>query len=783
MAVPEDGPLHLGKIAKEFVHFNYNSTSTQPTNVSLKNLSTHAADGGFSAVNTDSFHKPDGVAEHGMSEFYEYDHAYNPDLVSIDVDYTLKYSTSTSTVCTASNVTVYCDWFQDFYKTDPVKSALDIHSNTSLTTNSAAGWYSNGTEKRYWTGSSWNSIQNCGSSSDPDSTTNEAFTLNVDPYQPYSSTFEHVRKYEISGSYLKARGDSLTDKYYRFNLKNTGVGDHSLIVDTQEYVYTGGGIYNSDDRNHKPAIGLTDKYGTAGIFSSSETGLNDVYEPAKQIATVWNWNDNTNNIISDMCWIDVPATPTHIFWVDTKPADIYTNNFLDYFRFGAVKNALQTKSSIYHPQLFLFEHFAKKFEKNPLQTQPLKFTSRYAKPSVASAYANSASNCYIAGQVFDDYARYTTKKYHPFLYKIQFSSQTAANATSSNVWSGSYARVWTINSASTQFTAFRDVAANSTNVVAVGNVTTSISSENKNRGAALITSPTLSYSKHLIFGDDHTVAHGVAVNGSDSYICGITGTSAGTSQYKAFVLKTNGSSLTWKKIYKLNLFATGENSESYVWKQIALDGSNNVYVATQQEFRKTNFVPNDIFYDSGHMDQKDYAGGDSLVGTDTDDFRIAIAKFNSSGTLQWIKRININGSTDGNWPGYAKCKGISSLYAQGDYIYAGFSFDGDIGINAGHDYFKIRASDGDISTGVLMYTSSTGGFTVTSATMSSGTALNTYTDYSSDSFSFNSYTNGSANLQTVTQSAVMQLSEIDGNISDSSPGEQWGYYGITSKTS
>ena len=776
MAVPENGPLHLGKIAKEFVYDNYDSVSTQPTNVSLKNLSTHTADGGFDAVNTSSFHKPDGAVVHGMSEFYEYDHDYssNPSYVS----YTLKYSTSTSSVCTASSVTVYCDWFQDFYKTDPVKSALDIHSNTSLTTNRAAGWYSNGTEKRYWTGSSWYGIQNCGSSSDPDSTTNEAFTLNVDPYQPYSSTFEHVRKYEISGSYLKARGDSLTDKYYRFNLKNAGVGDHSLIVDTQEYVYTGGGIYNSDDRNHKPAIGLTDKYGTAGIFSSSETGLNDVYGPAKQIATVWNWNDNTNNIISDMCWIDIPATPTHIFWVDTKPADVYINNFLDYFRFGAVKNALQTKSSIYHPQLFLFEHFAKKFEKNPLQTQPLKFTSRYAKPSVASAYANSASNCYIAGQVFDDYARYTTKKYHPFLYKIQFSSQTAANATSSNVWSNSTPKVWTINSASTQYTAFRDVAANSTNVVAVGNVTTLISSENKNRGAALITTPTLVYSKHLIFGDDHTVAHGVAINGSDSYICGITGTSAGTSQYKSFLIKTNGSSLTWRKIYKLNLFGTGENSESYVWKQIALDSSNNIYVATQQEFRKTDFVPNDIFYDSGHMDQKDYAGGDSLVGTDTDDFRIAIAKFNSSGTLQWIKRININGSTDGNWPGYAKCKGISSLYAQGDYIYAGFSFDMDIGINAGHDYFKIRASDGDISTGALG-----SGFTVTSATMSSGTALNTYTDYSSDSFSFNSYTNGSGNLQSVAQSAVMQLSEIDGNISDSSPGEQWGYYGITSKTS
>lgn len=78
MAVPGSGEISLGKIAKEFVYDNYDSTSTQPTSVSLQTLSTHTADGGIDAVNLESPSFPDGNAAHAMSEFFAYDHDYSP---------------------------------------------------------------------------------------------------------------------------------------------------------------------------------------------------------------------------------------------------------------------------------------------------------------------------------------------------------------------------------------------------------------------------------------------------------------------------------------------------------------------------------------------------------------------------------------------------------------------------------------------------------------------------------------------------------------------------------
>ena len=78
MAVTGSGEISLGKIAKEFVYNDYNSSSTQPASVSLQTLSTHAADGSIDAVNLESPSFPDGNASHGMSEFYSYDHDYIP---------------------------------------------------------------------------------------------------------------------------------------------------------------------------------------------------------------------------------------------------------------------------------------------------------------------------------------------------------------------------------------------------------------------------------------------------------------------------------------------------------------------------------------------------------------------------------------------------------------------------------------------------------------------------------------------------------------------------------
>lgn len=78
MAVPGSGEISLSKIAKEFIHDDYNNSSSPPSEISLQKLSTHAADGTFDATNLESPNHPDGNTSHGMSEFYSYDHDYVP---------------------------------------------------------------------------------------------------------------------------------------------------------------------------------------------------------------------------------------------------------------------------------------------------------------------------------------------------------------------------------------------------------------------------------------------------------------------------------------------------------------------------------------------------------------------------------------------------------------------------------------------------------------------------------------------------------------------------------
>ena len=96
MAVTGSGEISLGKIAKEFVYNDYNSSSTQPTSVSLQTLSTHAADGSIDAVNLESPSFPNGNASHGMSEFYSYDHDYIPIPCNkaMDVVFLIDYTSS-----------------------------------------------------------------------------------------------------------------------------------------------------------------------------------------------------------------------------------------------------------------------------------------------------------------------------------------------------------------------------------------------------------------------------------------------------------------------------------------------------------------------------------------------------------------------------------------------------------------------------------------------------------------------------------------------------------------
>ena len=99
MAVPGSGEINLSKIAKEFIHDDYNNSSSPPSEISLHKLSTHAADGTFDATNLESPNHPDGNTSHGMSEFYSYDHDYVPIPCNkaMDVVFLIDYTSSMNT--------------------------------------------------------------------------------------------------------------------------------------------------------------------------------------------------------------------------------------------------------------------------------------------------------------------------------------------------------------------------------------------------------------------------------------------------------------------------------------------------------------------------------------------------------------------------------------------------------------------------------------------------------------------------------------------------------------
>ena len=73
MGIPSSGALTLRGIAREKRYNNYNSSSHPGSNISLTNMSNGNQ---FGSINTAiAFsRRPDGIAPHSMSEWYDYDH-------------------------------------------------------------------------------------------------------------------------------------------------------------------------------------------------------------------------------------------------------------------------------------------------------------------------------------------------------------------------------------------------------------------------------------------------------------------------------------------------------------------------------------------------------------------------------------------------------------------------------------------------------------------------------------------------------------------------------------
>ena len=105
MAVPSSGVLSLEGIANEIDDNDYTSDSFQGP-ISMSHFST----GGEATLNTAnaSANRPDGSAPHAMSEWYAYDHDFNP-FSSVIADFTLSGAQSTDNPPFSVQVTVNSD--------------------------------------------------------------------------------------------------------------------------------------------------------------------------------------------------------------------------------------------------------------------------------------------------------------------------------------------------------------------------------------------------------------------------------------------------------------------------------------------------------------------------------------------------------------------------------------------------------------------------------------------------------------------------------------------------
>ena len=87
MAVPSSGPISLYAIANEVDGGDYDEAAFQGA-VSLTDFSTGAGDATAINQSNVSANRPDGNAPHAMSEFYSYDHDFNP-FSSVIADFTI----------------------------------------------------------------------------------------------------------------------------------------------------------------------------------------------------------------------------------------------------------------------------------------------------------------------------------------------------------------------------------------------------------------------------------------------------------------------------------------------------------------------------------------------------------------------------------------------------------------------------------------------------------------------------------------------------------------------
>jgi uncharacterized delta-60 repeat protein len=152
------------------------------------------------------------------------------------------------------------------------------------------------------------------------------------------------------------------------------------------------------------------------------------------------------------------------------------------------------------------------------------------------------------------------------------------------------------------------IALDSSANIYVGGLSTAQSGNNDWEIAKYNSSGTIQWQRYLLGGSSNEQINSIAIDSSgNAYVCGYS--SEGTSNSLYLVKLDTSGALQWQRKFG----STFNNEQGY---GVALDSSNNVYVC-------------------GFSDDRS--------GTDND---FLIAKYNSSGTIQWQRRLGSNTGTE-----------------------------------------------------------------------------------------------------------------------------------------
>jgi len=160
MAVPSSGPISLRGIINEIDDGDYDSDSFQGA-MSLTDFSTGAGDASAINQSNASANRPNGSVPHAMSEFYSYDHDFNP-FSSVIANFTISAPINTGGLYTPTTVLKTFTLANgagaltaDIPTSNPQLGTLSLSVSISGdpgsggTSNSATGYVAEGTQLSY----------------------------------------------------------------------------------------------------------------------------------------------------------------------------------------------------------------------------------------------------------------------------------------------------------------------------------------------------------------------------------------------------------------------------------------------------------------------------------------------------------------------------------------------------------------------------------------------------------------------------------------------------------